>query len=138
MNLTKFKLSFICFILAITACNNTKVNPTNSVFAQFAPTTKEYKNALATKIKSNFNNLTYTFNQMVEENGKEYLAIAVQGPDFNASTLVLVNNWNKLEGIKRTKGVSYSGAELRGLQLAIEENPSGANLIYKDLESIVD
>lgn len=138
MNLTKFKLAFICFVIAITACNNTKVNPANSVFAQFAPATKEYKNALAAQIKSNVGNLTYTFNQMVEENGKDYLAIAVQGPDFNATTLILVNNWNKLEGIKRTKGISYSGAQLRGLQLAIEENPSGANLIYKDLESIVD
>ena len=138
MNLAKFKLSFICFILAIIACNNTKVNPTNSVFAKFAHSTKEYKNALAAQIKSNFNNLTYTFNQIVEQNGKDYLAIAVQGPDFNATTLVLVSNWNKLEGIKRTNGVSYSGVELRGLQLAIEENPSGANLIYKDLESIVD
>lgn len=138
MKSTKFKLSIICFVITITACNKTKVNPTHSVFAQFAPTTKEYKNALAAQIKSNSDNLTYTFNQMVEENGKNYLTIAVEGPDFNATTLVLVNNWNKLEGIKRTKGISYSGAELRGLQLEVEDNPSGANLIYKDLEKIVD
>ena len=138
MNLSTSKITFISCIVALTACTNVKDDTSNSVFKQFSPTTKEYKNELAAKLKSNPTELHYTFNKLVEKDGKEYLDIEVKGDDFKAIGHVLVNNWRKLEGIKRTKGQSYSGAELRGLKLDIEEHSSGANLIYNDVEKIVD
>lgn len=138
MNLSTLKIMLITCIVALTACNNVKENTSNSVFQKFSPATKEYKDELATKLKSNSEGLHYTFNKFVENNGKEYLDIEVRGDDFKATGLVLVNSWNKLDGIKRTKGLGYSGAELRGLKLDIQENPSGANLVYNDLEKIVD
>ena|SRR5690606_3624558 len=138
MNLSTLKITLISCVIALTACNNVSNDPSNSVFEKFSPTTKEYKNELATKVKSNPEGLQYTFNKLIENDGKDYLDIEVMGDDFKAKGLVLVNNWNKLEGIKRTKGISYSGAELRGLKLHIEENPSGATLVYNDLEKIVD
>jgi hypothetical protein len=138
MNLSILKITLISCIVALTACNNVKVNTSDSVFEKFSPTTKEYKNELATKLKSNPEGLLYTFNKFVENDGKEYLDIQVRGDDFEATGLVLVNNWNKLEGIRRTKGQSYETAELRGLKLVIQENPLGANLVYNDLEKIVD
>lgn len=138
MNLSTLKITLISCVIALAACNNVKDDTSNSVFEKFSPATKEYKNELATKLKSNPAELHYTFNKLVENDGKEYLDIEVKGDDFKATGLVLVNNWRKLEGIKRTKGQSYSGAELRGLKLDIEEHSSGANLVYNDLEKIVD
>jgi len=138
MTLSTLKNTLISCILAFTACNNAKDNTSNSIFEKFSPATKEYKNELATKLKSNPVELHYTFNKLVENNGKEYLDVEIKGNDFKATGLILVNNWTKLEGIKKTKGLSYSGAELRGLKLNIEESPAGANLIYNDLEEIVD
>jgi len=138
MKLSTLKTTLISCIVALTACNNVKDNTSNSVFEKFSPSTKEYKNELATKLKLNPKGLLYTLNKFVENDGKEYLDIKVKGDDFEATGLVLVNNWNKLEGIKRTKGQSYGGAELKGLKLDIQENSSGANLVYNDLEKIVD
>ena len=138
MNQLTFKILLIFCVVVSTACNNVNNNTSNAVFAKYSPTTKEYKNELATKLKSNPEGLLFTFNKFVENDGKEYLDIQVRGDDFEATGLVLVNNWHKLEGIRRTKGQSYAGAELRGLTLDIQENPSGANLVYHDLEKIVD
>ncbi len=138
MNLSTLKIALIACILTLTACNNIHDNTSKTVFDKFSPDTREYKNELAAKLKLNPEGVHYTFNKFVENDGKEYLDIQIKGDNFNATGLVLVNNWSKLEEIKRTKGKGYSGAELRGLKLDIEEDSSGANLIYKDLEEIVD
>ncbi|HEX8462598.1 MAG TPA: hypothetical protein VF623_14255 [Segetibacter sp.] len=132
------KITLISSIVVSTGCCNVKEETSNSVFQEFSPTSKEYKNKLAVQLKANAKGLYYTFNKLVSINGKEYLDIEVKGDEFKATGLVLVNNWNKLEGIKRTKGQGYSGAQLRGLILDVQESPSGANLLYNDLEEIID
>ncbi len=135
MNTSTFKITLIAGIISLSACNNTANDP---IFSKLSPTSKEYRNKLANVIKSNPEELTYTLNKYLQENGREYLDVQVEGNDFEAKGLVLVNNWDKLEDIKRTKGLGYSGAELRGLKVNIQQNDSGAELIYKDLEKIVD
>jgi hypothetical protein len=136
MNLT-FKAVTISFIVALASCNNETNRSGNPVFEKFSPASREYKDELAKKLQSNPAEFHYTFNCLVEQEGKEYLDIEVEGDDFTAKGLVLVNNWTKMEAIKKTKGQGYSGAELRGLKLKVEENPSGANLVYDDVEKIV-
>lgn len=138
MNRLTFNIILVSFIVSFAACNNIKDNTSKSIFQKYSPVSKEYKNKLAAELKLDAEHLIYTFNKYYENEGQEYLDIQVKGDDFVAKGLVLVNNWNKLEGIKRTKGQGYSGAELRGLKLYIEENPSGATLIYKDLQKIID
>ena len=137
MNLT-FKSTIVCCIVALVSCNNETNRLSNPVFEKFSPAAREYKDELAEKLKSDPEEFHYTFNSLVEQGGKEYLDIEVEGDDFTAKGLVLVNNWAKLEEIKRTKGQGYSGAELRGLQIKVEENSSGATLVYQDIEKIVD
>ncbi len=138
MNRLTFNIILVSFIVSFAACNNIKDNTSKSIFQKYSPVSKEYKNKLAAELKLDAEHLIYTFNKYYENEGQEYLDIQVKGDDFVAKGLVLDNNWNKLEGIKRTKGQGYSGAELRGLKLYIEENPSGATLIYKDLQKIID
>lgn len=138
MNLSILKIRLIICIIALTACNNVKENIPNSVFDKLSPASKEYRDELAAKLKSNSEGFHYTFKNYVENDGKKYLDIEVKGDDFKATGLVLVNSWNKLDGIKRTKGLGYSGAELRGLKLDIQKTPYGANFVYNDLEEIVD
>ncbi len=135
MNLSTFKISLIGIIISLSACNNV---PKDSIFSKLSPTSKEYRNKLANVIESKPEELTYTLNKYLQENGREYLDVQVEGNDFEAKGLVLVNNWNKLEDIKRTKGLGYSGATLKGLKVDIQQNDSGAEFIYKDLEKIVD
>jgi ABC-type phosphate transport system substrate-binding protein len=133
-------LKTILFSLTVilAACNQVKENQSDSVFVQFSPNQKEYKNELAKKIKANPQEFTYTLLGYTEQNGKEYINVQINGNDFVASGLVLVGNWSKMQGIKKTKVVSYVGAGLKGLQIDVVEHAAGANLVYSDLDKIVD
>ncbi|MBC7914174.1 MAG: hypothetical protein H7Y07_08625 [Pyrinomonadaceae bacterium] len=155
MKLTFKSLVFLIFSLLL-SCTNEKSTPSDttkdtssnslikgvnpSVFKKSASNSKEYKDELASSIKSNPDKFTYTFERYIEDKntGKEYLVLRVTNTSIDASAMVLVKNWNKLEGIKASKGLGYSGAELRGLRLDIEESPTGVIFIYKNLEKIID
>jgi hypothetical protein len=124
-------------LLAVVAasCGRDKTN----VLAGLDPASKEYKQELAKQIEERGDkDLTFTFNNCETEAGKIYLNISVDGKGLHATSLVLVNNWNKLEGIKRTKGVGYSGSELKNLKVSYTDADSRPTLIYHDLDSIVD
>ncbi|MDR6562585.1 MULTISPECIES: hypothetical protein [unclassified Arcicella] len=137
MKISTITTTLLGCLTLLTACNDSK-NASNAVFDKFAPTTKEYKNELASIVKSNPDELHYIFNKFIEKDGKEYLDIQIKGEAFEATGLVLVNSWIKLEEIKSTNGLGYAGAELKGLELVVVPSPSGADLVYKDLEEIVD
>lgn len=130
---TLFLLVF-CLILG---CQH-KAKNRELVFETYQPTTKEYKNKLAEKIKENPKDIIYYFKRCFQQNKKDYIEIEVNGSDFDANGFVLLNNWNKLEALKKNNGKGYNGAVLDGLQLEVKLNPEGAILIYKDLEKIID
>ncbi|RNL55159.1 hypothetical protein [Pedobacter jejuensis] len=130
-----FIIASICLTI-LSSCKNNESQ--TSIFTRLEPSNKNYKDALARKIAGDTDNIIYILNSYKENNGKEFLNVNIEGPDFNATGIILVDNWNKLEKIKGTKGLGYSGAELKGLKVGIEENPNGAILRYKDLKEIVD
>lgn len=130
-----FIIALIC-ITILASCKNNENQ--HSVFTRLEPNDKGYKDALARKIAGDTNNVIYILNSYTEDNGKGFLNVNIEGSDFKATGIILVDNWNKLEKIKETKGLGYSGAELKGLKLSIEENTNGAILRYKDLKEIVD
>ncbi|MEO5777541.1 MAG: hypothetical protein ABIQ27_11590 [Flavobacterium sp.] len=107
------------------------------VFDTFKPEAKEYKDKLAEKIKAN-DNVSYYFNRLFKKDNADYMEISVEGKDFKAVAFVFINNWKNIEGIKDANGGGYNGAELKGLQLVVIPNYEGADLVYKDLESIID
>ncbi|NQX52278.1 hypothetical protein HQN86_01495 [Pedobacter panaciterrae] len=97
---------------------------------------------IATIISCKTNNdrsdkLTYIFNSYKTTGNKEYLDVKVFGDRVQRDLLVLVEDWGKLEGIRRTKGVGYRGSELRGLEIKVVSDPI-AKYSYKDLKSIID
>ena len=130
-----FIIASICLTI-LSSCKNNESQ--TSIFTRLEPSNKDYKDALAGKIAGETNNISYTLNSYKEDNDKGFLNVNIEGSDFNATAMILVDNWNKLEKIKGTKGLGYSGAELKGLKLGIEENTNGAILRYKDLKEIVD
>jgi hypothetical protein len=110
-----------------------------NIFAGMDPASKEYKQKLAKQIESrDAGELTFTFNQYVSDKGKDYIDISIDGKAVHASSLVLVNDWAKLEGIKRTKGIGYSGAELKNLKMELINPDTNPTFIYKDVDKIVD
>lgn len=138
MKVLKIRIAAISLIVSLSACQTGFDTQSNLVFDKNAPSSKAYKNELAVKIKANPSGLIYTFNKYFESNGQDFLYITITGEDFKANGLVLVQNWDKLENIRRTKGIGYLGAELEGLRLNIKENSDGAMLVCAGLEKILD
>ncbi|MFA6082826.1 hypothetical protein [Mucilaginibacter sp.] len=130
-------LIVLLFALISTSC--VKPSNKNKIFAGFDPSSKQYKQELARQVTGkNARDMTFIFNQLVKIEGRDYLDISISAKDMQARGFVLVNNWAKLEGLKRTWGKGYGGAELRNLKLEIDNSTTGPTLIYKDLEKIVD
>jgi len=127
--------AFSCALLA-SSCKSTN---TNNIFATLDPSSAQYKKELIRHFLDNGTaNLTFNFEGLTNIAGKDYMKVDISGGGIQAQSLVLVNNWNKLEGIKRTKGVSYHGAELKDLQLDIDNTNGEPTFVYRDLAKIID
>lgn len=122
-------------LLVTTACSNYDADK----LITLNPASKEYKQELVKLMDERGNKLTYTFNKFVQLGGKDYMDITVDGRGgIHASSLVLVNDWSKLEGIKRTKGIGYNGAELENLKVSIVNPDTQPTLVFKDVDRIID
>lgn len=127
-------------VLILSACDKPDCESANPIFSEYGPSSPEYKKELITQLKSmSAEELSYWFEGYVEEDGKEYLQVNIQRDDICAQGLVKVETWTEeIANIKRVKGKSYRGAKLRGLSFTIEESSDGMELVYKDLERIID
>ncbi len=132
-----FILSTLLFFLA--SCDRPDCKNTNPVFDSNGIETNIYKQELVKQMdKVGKDNLTYWLSNYIEENGKEFITVNIQGGDLCAKGLLQVNDWKSIEGIKRTKGVSYNGAQLKGLKFNTITTGESIDFIYKNIESIVD
>ncbi len=112
---------------------------TNPVFEAYAPETPTYRNELARQLRLlDPSDLNYWFDSYSELGGTEYINIRINGAGMCAIAQIAVSDWTKLEDIRRTKGVSYAGARLKGLVFDISDDPAGALFNYLDLQRIVD
>jgi len=138
----KSKVSIQFLLLAIfffaNSCNRFECRNINPVFDKYTFDTKEYKKELARKIQSvGTENLSYWFEGYQKKSGKEFIVIHIHGGELCAKGEIQVNDWRKISGMRR--GVSgYSGAELRGLKIEIEQDSTGTNFIYDNIDKIID
>jgi hypothetical protein len=129
-------ITAISCVLITSSCKSTN---SNNIFAKLDPSSVQYKKELIRHFLDNgTENLTFNFEGLTNIGGKDYMKVDVSGSGIQAQSLVLINNWKKLEGIKRTKGVSYRGAELADLQLDIVNTNGEPTFVYRDLAKILD
>jgi hypothetical protein len=127
--------STILIAIATVSCNSDKTN----VLSSLDPASKEYKRELAKQFTEiGTNNLNFTFDHYVKVAGKDYLNVDVSGHGIQAKSFILVNNWNKIEGIKQAKGMGYRGAGLENLKIDIVNINNEPVFIYRDLDKIID
>jgi hypothetical protein len=130
-------LATITLILLTTlGCNTT--TPDNNLVVEAPSTPDEYSTKLIDALTSGGSNeLTYVFKGYEQAGNKVYIRVHAFGDSTNVEMPILVKQWNKLEGVKETKGVGYQGAELSGLELALT-NDEIAKFEYKTLGRIID
>ena len=83
-------------------------------------------------------NLSYWFDSYVQQNGNDYILVDIQNDSICATGMIQVKDWDKMEEIKRTKGASYKGAELKGLSFDVTKDSAGVEFTYRTLDRIVD
>src|SRR5687767_10395054 len=134
------KLIFFPLLLILMfSCDRPECKNSNPVFDAYAPDTKEYKDELVRHLQKVDNkDLSYWLDKYESRNKKDYILVYIQGEELCAKGSILVNDWKKLEGIKRTQGKGYEGAELKGLKIDIEKNSLHTELILKDIDHVVD
>ena len=100
---------------------------------------KEYKNELAKEIRRiGITNLSYWLKSYLEKDDKEYIIVNIQNKDLCAKGMIEVKDWSKIEGIRKSKGISYRGAELEGFVFEINESNGSTNFVYQTLDQIID
>ena len=135
----KYSILTLLTILFLISCNKPECNNNNPIFDKYEIETFEYQTELIKKLqKYNSEDLKYWFDSYSNKNGKEYIIVEVQGEGLCAKIQLLITNTNKLENLIRNKGVSYEGAELRGLTYGILEKDSSIEIVYSDLVRIID
>lgn len=79
----------------------------------------------------------YFFKTFQEEKGQTYLIVDFRDGTHCFPVKMLVENWEKLEGMRRTNGKSYP-KELYELTWKIERCGGGSEVVYHDMHRIID
>ena len=133
-------LTVFCFLTFIVSCARPVCNNTNTVFDKYSPDTKEYKDELVKQLaKVDKSNLTYWMDTYQEDNNSKYIHAHIQGDGLCAKIVLVVNASDKgIEGILRTKGLGYSGAELEDLKFDIKQDSTSTEFVFQEISGIVD
>ncbi len=111
----------------------------NPILNQYEYDAKEYKDELVQLInKSGQDRLTFWLKNYYERSGNEYIIVHIQGDSICATAEILVKDWDKIDGIKKSYGKGYRGAQLVGLQFEIQQNPQSTEFVYLGIDSIRD
>ncbi|QKJ28932.1 hypothetical protein HQ865_03900 [Mucilaginibacter mali] len=124
--------------LSITACRNPQTEASNKKITAYPDNSTKYKQALIAELKAHPEGFTYTFRGYTKKANAEYMSVRIKRGSFDNVEEVLVNKWNKLDGIRRTKGLGYRAAELKGLKLDLVSTGNEQCFVYEDLDRIVD
>ena len=136
----KLKLFFVITVfIAIQSCDRPRCTNTNAVFDKNELNSKQYNDELVREIKKyKTQDITYWFKQYINENNKEYILVNIQNDSLCAVGKFKVVSWDKLEGVKQTKGVGYIGAQLKGFNFVVEKDSLKTELVYKNIDKILD
>lgn len=133
-------LFYLSFLLTLfSACDRPNCTNTNFMFDKFNPDSKEYKSELIKQLETvDKSKLRYWFKDYMESNGRELLLFYIQGDGLCAQIVLNVEQWNKLEELRKKKGVSYRNAEFKELKFDIQQDSLNIRFIYRDFDKIID
>lgn len=129
----------LVFVLGFISCDRPNCTNTNQVFESNNPESKHYKDELVKQLKNiDQTKLRYWLQKYEERNGKEFLHFNIQNDGLCAIIVLRMSTWEKLENLRKEKGVSYRGAEFVNLKFETQTNNSSTQFIYKSFDRIID
>ncbi|HWA32522.1 MAG TPA: hypothetical protein VG737_00255 [Cyclobacteriaceae bacterium] len=98
-----------------------------------------YKAELARLLKAGKpDEFKYYLSGYLRPGDKEYLIVNIHGANFCAKAAITVNDWGKLQDVRRTSCRGYRGAELQGLKIAVNEENGKVEFVFEDVVAIVE
>jgi hypothetical protein len=136
-----FLLPLSALVLSLIAsCDRPACHNTTITFDKYPADTKEYKEELIKQFeKLDKSKLTYWMVNYREDNTSKYLTANVQGDGLCALIDLRVDDSVKgIDGILKTKGIGYIGAELEDLNFEIKQNSGSTEFVFRKISGISD
>lgn len=129
----------LCLVFIVTGCDRPKCETNNPVFKAHAPGEEIYKTELAKLLKANTADLRYYLAGFGRNRTFSHMRVSIQGGDICAMAKVTIEKHDdKIADMVKKDGNGYIGAELKGLKIAIVEQPGETQFMYNGLDAIVD
>jgi hypothetical protein len=125
----------MCFI----SCDRPACKNTNSIFDDYQPVSKEYKMELIKQLSIiDKSKLRYWLKDYTENENEVQLHFYIQSNELCAVLVLNVEQWNKLERLRETKGRGRFNAEFTNLQFDIVQDALYPKFLYRDFSRIID
>ena len=136
---TKIKaVILIVCVWVLTSCDMPECTNTNPIFENYSPGSKQYNDEVVRLKNTGSSSPRYWFESYENDGDKEYIHVFIQGDSLCAKAILTVKDWHGLEGIQRTQGKGYRGAELDNLNFEVYQDSSRTELIFQSVDKIID
>ncbi|QRM89772.1 hypothetical protein FG167_11215 [Lacinutrix sp. WUR7] len=138
----KHKITYLLLLISLIfliSCDRHECINENPIFETNEPNSKKYKDELVNQLnKIDQSKLTYWLQKYDDQNGKESLYFNIQGDGLCATLHLTVNDWNKLENVRKRKGVGRRGAEFTNLKFKIKQDSMSTTFSYITYDRLID
>lgn len=126
-------------LVLLAACDRPECKNSNPIFDQYTYETFEYKHELVKEMsRIGPENISYRFDAYLEEEEQGYILVNMQLKNLCTKALIRVDDWSAMSGIKKNKGVSYRGAQLKGLAFNIIKSDKKIDFVFSHIDNVVD
>lgn len=128
-------------LISLSSCDYYSKKPecTNkdSFFDNNDPMTETYQEKVKDVLKITIpEDFRYFFKTFTGDNN-EYLMVNMRNDEYCFDAKILVENWDKLAGMRKKNGKSYP-EELYNLKWKLEKSGESENIVYLDMNKIID
>lgn len=127
-------------VFTLASCDRPSCKTTNPVFDSSSPQSQEYKSELAKQLKLvDRSELSYWVGMYRENAGSQFIHTYIQGDGLCAVIVLKVEDSQQgIQGILKTKGKGYRGAELKDLKFNVRQDSVNTEFVFKSVASILD
>ena len=133
-------LTMLGVVIFMTGCDRPGCKNTNPIFDKYSPQTKEYKDELVKQLaRFDRSKLSYWMDSIQVDNNARFIHAHVQGDGLCAKIVLTIDSSEKgIEGIMRTSGMGYRGAELEDLRFDTRQDSASTAFIFREVGGIID
>lgn len=129
----------IILIINLSSCDRPQCNNKNPIFENNLPDSKIYKDELVNQLnKIDQSQLSFWLQKYDNTNQIETLYFHIQSNELCAILHLNIKDWDKLEDVRKRKGIGRRGAEFTNLKFDVIKDSVSTKFIYKTYDRLID